>query len=151
MSTTTPGAARDLLIRTSATALLVAVLVVLGAGPALAHGRGSDASNYLSTITDDPDAPGVEWRVVNSDEYMEVTATGDAEVQIPGYVDEPYLRVGPDGVFRNRNSQATYINEDRFGDVSSRATSTRAPTPTGSGWPTGPATPTTTTASTGWP
>jgi len=37
---------------------------------------------------------------------------------VPGYSDEPYLRIGPDGVWRNRNSPATYINLD----VNGRAT-----------------------------
>jgi hypothetical protein len=30
-----------------------------------------------------------------------------------GYQDEPYLRVGPDGVFENVRSPATYLNRDR--------------------------------------
>jgi hypothetical protein len=34
---------------------------------------------------------------------------------VPGYSDEPYLRIGPEGVWRNANSPATYINLDRFG------------------------------------
>ena len=38
-----------------------------------------------------------------------------AEVVVPGYSDEPYLRIGPDGVWRNANSPATYINLDRYG------------------------------------
>jgi hypothetical protein len=32
-----------------------------------------------------------------------------------GYEEEPYLRVGPDGVFENRRSPATYLNRDRQG------------------------------------
>ena len=97
--------------------LLVAVATVGLAGPALAHGRGSDASNFLSLITDVPSVDGLSWAVINSDEYLELTNTSDDEVTIPGYSQEPYLRIGPDGVFRNRNSHATYLNEDRFGDV----------------------------------
>jgi hypothetical protein len=38
-------------------------------------------------------------------------------VLVPGYSDEPYLRIGPDGVWRNAHSPATYINLDRFGRV----------------------------------
>jgi hypothetical protein len=34
-----------------------------------------------------------------------------------GYEGEPYLRVGPDGVFRNSRSPATYLNTTRYGGV----------------------------------
>jgi hypothetical protein len=37
---------------------------------------------------------------------------------VPGYSDEPYLRIGPAGVWRNKNSPATYINLNRYGQVS---------------------------------
>jgi hypothetical protein len=97
--------------------LLSATVLLLTAAPALAHGRGSDASNYESTITADPGVEGLTWRIINSDEYLQLDNDGDAEVAVPGYSGEPYLRIGPDGVFRNRNSQATYVNEDRFGDT----------------------------------
>jgi hypothetical protein len=108
---------RHPLARLLAVLLLVGGAIVLLAPPAMAHGRGSDASNYESTITDDPGLDGLEWRIINSDEYLQLTNTSDAEVLIPGYSSEPYLRIGPDGVFRNRNSQATYVNEDRFGQT----------------------------------
>ncbi len=93
------------------------VLLVLGAlaGPAAAHGRGSDATNYSSTITSSPDLQGVEFRTYGGDEYLGVTNTSDAEIVIEGYQQEPYLRVGPDGVFENRQSPATYINAERYG------------------------------------
>ena len=34
-----------------------------------------------------------------------------------GYQDEPYLRVGPDGVFENRRSPAVYLNANRRGST----------------------------------
>jgi hypothetical protein len=37
------------------------------------------------------------------------------EVTVLGYVDEPYLRIGPDGVFENLHSAATYLNRGRKG------------------------------------
>lgn len=99
-------------------ALLVwMVLLVLGslASPAAAHGRGSDATNYSSTITAAPDLEGVEFHTYGGDEYLGVTNTSDTEIVIEGYEREPYLRVGPDGVFENRQSPATYINAERYG------------------------------------
>ncbi|WP_341252955.1 hypothetical protein [Euzebya pacifica] len=100
--------------RLLSTALLTMSLLILAAAPAAAHGRGSDASNFESRITETPSLDGLEWRVINSDEYLQLTNASSEEVAIPGYQGEPYLRIGPDGVFRNLNSQATYLNEDRF-------------------------------------
>jgi hypothetical protein len=105
-------------------AALVAILVVLWVGvfaaPAHAHGRGSDATNYSARILEAPDIPGVTWAIYGGDELLEVTNTTDVEVVILGYPQndpEPYLRVGPQGVFRNLSSPATYVNEDRYGDA----------------------------------
>lgn len=100
-------------------AVLVGALVALigGAGPAAAHGRGSDATNFSSRVLGTPDLPGVTWRVIGGDEFLEVSNTSDVEVVVLGYepvMPEPYLRVGPDGVFVNRNSEATYANQDRY-------------------------------------
>ena len=114
------ASARRLPALLAASSLLLVVtglLLVLTAGPAMAHGRGSDASNYLSLIEQAPDLDGVTVEVVNADEYLLLTNTSEVEVQIPGYLGEPYLRIGPEGVFENANSQATYVNEERYGDV----------------------------------
>lgn len=88
------------------------------APPALAHGRGSDATNFAATISDTPDLDGISWQVVGNDEYLSVTNDSDQEVLVLGYEDEPYLRVGPDGVFENRRSESTYVNLDRYRRVS---------------------------------
>lgn len=94
--------------------LSAAVVLVAGlAGPALAHGRGSDATNYSSRVLSAPPLPGVSWRVYGGDEFLGVTST-QTEILIIGYEREPYLRVGPDGVFENRNSPATYLNQERL-------------------------------------
>jgi len=93
-------------------------LLGLLASPAFAHGRGSDATNYSSVIRSAPDLPGVTWRVLGNDEYLEISNTSDLEVTVLGYEREDYLRVGPDGVFENRNSPAAYLNADRFGQSS---------------------------------
>jgi hypothetical protein len=100
--------------------LAVLVLVLGAADPALAHGRGSDATNMRSSILEDPGLPGVTWRVYGGDELLEVTNTSDTEILVLGYElpePQPYLRVGPDGVFTNANSEATYINQQRQGLV----------------------------------
>ena len=99
-------------------ALGVTLLALVAAAvPAAAHGRGSDATNYDSEITATPGVDGVTWRIYGGDEFLSVTNTSDTELTVLGYEDEPYLRVGPDGVFENVNSKATYLNTDRYAQV----------------------------------
>jgi hypothetical protein len=100
--------------------LLVAVLVpvlllAVSATPALAHGRASDTSNYTSRITSAPALPGVRWKIYNGDEFLGVENTSRTELAVPGYTPgDQYLRIGPEGVFVNQNSQAVYLNQDRY-------------------------------------
>ena len=97
-------------------AVVLSMLVSLAA-PAYAHGRGSESTNFESRILQTPDLPGVTWEVIGGDQYLSVTNTSDEEVLIEGYQGEPYLRVGPEGVFHNVASEAAYLNADRYGEV----------------------------------
>ena len=54
-------------------------------------------------------------RILQFGDELELVNDTDREVLVPGYSDEPYLRIGPDGVWRNAHSPATYINLDRYG------------------------------------
>ena len=54
-------------------------------------------------------------RVVDLGSKIELTNRSSTEVLVLGYEGEPYLRIGPDGVFENLHSQATYINRTRLG------------------------------------
>jgi hypothetical protein len=103
--------------RVATVAALAAALLVAVAAPALAHGRGAEATNYVSRVTDAPDLPGVTWTVYGGDELLEVANDSEVEVLVYGYDGEPYLRVGPDGVFENRRSPAAYLNQDQYGVV----------------------------------
>ncbi|MGH8908820.1 MAG: hypothetical protein ACRD0K_20580 [Egibacteraceae bacterium] len=98
------------------------MLLVTTAMPALAHGRGSDATNYSSRILRTPDLPGVTWRIYNSDEFLGVVNLGGGELVVPSYQSSqgtvPYLRINPQGVFLNRNSSAYFLNQDRLGTLS---------------------------------
>ncbi|MGH8886393.1 MAG: hypothetical protein ACRDYX_14695 [Egibacteraceae bacterium] len=110
----------------------VTALLVLPAAPAFAHGGGgSDASNFASTINGlatldgkgNPagppvDPPDVEWRVLANDALLQVTNRSGQELAVPGYSGEPYLRVGPEVVWVNRNSPAYYLNSDRYAQAS---------------------------------
>jgi len=89
------------------------------AEPAGAHGGGSEgstATNFRTTITSIvPPVDGVSLRVIDAGSRLELRVSNGAEVIVLGYQDEPYLRVGADGVFQNLRSPATYLNESRDG------------------------------------
>jgi hypothetical protein len=96
---------------------LLAALTV--AGPASAHvgggAAGSDFDGRIVSVT--PEVPGVSVRILQFGDEFELVNETSTEVVVPGYSDEPYLRIGPDGVWRNANSPATYLNLDRFGQA----------------------------------
>jgi hypothetical protein len=110
-------------VRRTAARLLVVALATLAslavAGPASAHvGGGAAGSDFDGRVTSvNPDLPGVSVRVLQFGDDLELVNRSDTEVEVPGYEAEPYLRIGPDGVWRNARSPATYINLDRYGRV----------------------------------
>jgi hypothetical protein len=100
--------------RAAVVALCAVALLTALAPPALAHGRGSDATNFRSEILAAPAIEGVTWRIYGGDEMLGLSNTSTEEVLVLGYRDEPYLRVGPDGVFENMRSPATFLNRERY-------------------------------------
>lgn len=107
---------------------LTALVIAATPAPALAHGGGgADASDFTSAVQrlvaldaeGDPrgsprSIPEIHWRVLANDALLEVTNRSGQELEVPGYDGEPYLRIGPDGVWENRNSPAVYLNTDRY-------------------------------------
>ena len=91
---------------------IATVGVVMTAQPASAHGLGGiEPTNYQSTLLRvQPRVPGIELRVVDLGAQLELTNETKQDVVVLGYGDEPYLRVGPRGVFENTRSPATFIN-----------------------------------------
>jgi hypothetical protein len=109
-----------LLRRAGMVAGLALLLVGVAAGPAAAHavGTGTEASNYRTTIHGiDQGTPGISVRVVSGG-LLELTNRSREEVVVLGYRLEPYLRIGPDGVFENRRSPSTYTNKFRTAPAS---------------------------------
>jgi hypothetical protein len=59
--------------------------------------------------------PGLSVKAVDLGSELELRNESGADVGVPGYQREPYLRVGPRGVFENRRSPAVYLNRTRDG------------------------------------
>jgi hypothetical protein len=103
-------------VRAAMTVLVLAVgLLVVSSTGAAAHTRTQETTNLDSRITADPSLPGVRWKVYTGGLLVEVVNDGDEVLVVEGYEGEPYLRIGPEGVERNRRSPATYLNDDRIG------------------------------------
>jgi hypothetical protein len=90
-------------------------VVVGAASPASAHTVGGvDATNYETTIRSvRPADPAITVRVIDNGDRLELTNRGRSDVVVVGYDDEPYLRVGPRGVFENARSPARFLNRVR--------------------------------------
>jgi hypothetical protein len=104
---------------TSRAAIVVtvaALLLAVGAAPAAAHAvGGAQASNYQTRILSiQPAVPGLTVEVADAGARLRVRNHTGREVMVLGYAGEPYLRVGPAGVFENRRSPAIYLNRARI-------------------------------------
>jgi deferrochelatase/peroxidase EfeB len=100
----------------SAAMLLALALALLPAAPAAAHSVGGvGATNFRTTLSAvSPAVPGLALRVIENGSRLELRNDTGTEAVIAGYGGEPYARVGPDGVFLNDNSPATFLNVDRY-------------------------------------
>ena len=116
---TWPASRRAVLGRASAVLVTMVVLVLAGATPAAAHtDRGVAGSNYAGRVLEmSAPMPGVSLSVTGFGDSLELLNSSSVTVTVYGYSDEQYLRIGPDGVWRNANSPATYINIRRDGAV----------------------------------
>jgi hypothetical protein len=105
-------ARRALLVCTVATGALAAAAPAAGAHTL----SGPNPTNYRTRVLSvTPAVPGVDVRVVDLGTRLALTNRSDTDVVVLGYEGEPYLRVGPAGVFTNVHSAATYINRSLSG------------------------------------
>ena len=108
------------LLRRLGLAVGLAIAVVLtAASPASAHGLGGlQPTNFRSRVTHiTPAVPRLSVRSVDLGTRLELTNRTGRDVVVLGYDDEPYLRVGPRGVFENRRSPAVYLNRTTRADT----------------------------------
>lgn len=95
-----------------------AAVTVLALSPAAAAHGGGGALGFRSSITRvTPDPPGLTVTVLDYDDRLEVRNETGKPLIVLGYEGEPYLAFRDGRVYRNARSPATYLNDDRFGNV----------------------------------
>ncbi len=105
--------------RTAAAAVGALTAGVAFAPPASAHTIGGvAATNYRTEVTAiTPTTPGVVVRVRDLGRRLELENDTTDDVVVQGYQNEPYLRVGPAGVFENVRSPSLYQNKITTGSA----------------------------------
>jgi hypothetical protein len=99
--------------------LILAVALALVASvpsAALAHQGNPNYRSIVHGIV--PALPGVQVSVLGYDSELQLINKSGKDVTVLGYDGEPYARVLADGtVEQNKNSPATYLNEDSLGNT----------------------------------
>jgi hypothetical protein len=94
---------------------LVACGVLGSTAPASAHAvTGVKATNYKSEIVGVAGGP-LEVRLLDLGRRIELVNRDATDIVVLGYEGEPWLRVGPDGVFENESSNSAYLERQRRG------------------------------------
>lgn len=97
-------------------AVVVGCAFLLPVASASAHQGDPNYRSDVRKLT--PATSGVTIEVLNRDDRLLLTNRSDKTIEIEGYELEPYARLLPDGTVQvNHNSPATYLNEERDGDV----------------------------------
>lgn len=108
------------MIRSVVTTLALFAVLLVGATSAWAHGSAS--RDYRSTVLSvTPEGLPVDVRVVGGDQ-LRFENQGDKELVVCGYEKstcEEWVRIGPDGVYVDRDAKSYYANVDRtaYGEV----------------------------------
>ena len=100
------------------TAVAAVVALLLGAPVALAHQGNPNYRSLVTSVT--PATKGVDVSVLNFDDRLLMHNTSGQDVTIYDYADppKPYAQLLKDGTVQvNTNSEAYYLNEDRFAKV----------------------------------
>lgn len=89
------------------------LIVCAWAAPAAAHGptaAGNLSSNYRVSLTAAPNVGGLSIDLADGGTEVVLANRSQAEVTVLDYDGDPYLRIGPDGVWENSNSPAVELN-----------------------------------------
>jgi hypothetical protein len=103
-------------VRTVIAAVVAAAGLMLAAPVALAHQGNPHYRSQVLKIT--PAVKGVSVSVLNYDDRLLLQNTSGRPVLIQDYEGKPYARVLPDRTVQvNTNSQAYYLNDDRYANA----------------------------------
>jgi hypothetical protein len=96
--------------------VVAAVALTFGApAAALAHQGNPNYRSVVRTVS--PATAGLSISVLNYDDRLLLKNSSGADVTVLDYKKQPYIRAAADGtVAVNTNSEAYYLNEDRYGE-----------------------------------
>ena len=101
-------------MRTVVCAVAAAALTFGAPAAALAHQGNPNYRSVVNRVM--PATPGVNLSVLNYDDRLLLNDAGRADVVVLDYQRKPYIHAAADGtVAVNTNSEAYYLNEDRYG------------------------------------
>ncbi len=102
-------------MRTFACVVAAAALTLGAPAAALAHQGNPNYRSVVKTIS--PATAGLSVSVLNYDDRLLLKNNSGSEVMVLDYKKQPYIRATADGtVAVNTNSEAYYLNEDRYGE-----------------------------------
>jgi len=95
--------------RRTVLALLACLPLLLVLAPAVAEGHGENSPVVQTVIDSVPGVPGVKAHTLPSQPLrIDVLNTTKTELEVRGFVGEPFVRIGPTGVHVNLNSPTYY-------------------------------------------
>ena len=104
-------------MRTFACVVAAAALTLGAPAAALAHQGNPNYRSVVKTVA--PATTGLSVSVLNYDDRLLLKNDSGSEVMVLDYSKQPYIRAAADGtVSVNTNSEAYYLNEDRYGESS---------------------------------
>jgi hypothetical protein len=111
-------------MRPRRTFVLLVIATTMAGTPAPAVADPAGPTHYQSRITEllvdgqptsQAELP-VDVEVLGGDAFLVVHVDEGAEVEVPGYRGEPYVRIGADGVVEvNQRSESRWANDERYG------------------------------------
>ena len=91
---------------------LIAVSALVLPAQAMAHGRTATVALDYRLVLDPASLalPGVHVRVLDGDRDVQLRVARGVRVVVRGILDEPFLRIGPDGVWANEESATATVD-----------------------------------------